>query len=396
MPKLSLILISLGIITMASAQAVRQPDLSIAHRLEGKNAHERANIKAEEISKLPLVGTYVNDPYGVRVEIRNMKKIEGGIEIFARAWKGTKQLGFGKDGSVEIERFLVYNPPILVDDPNGKIVREWTEEGVTKRRKLREAPTEAIRSTLAHTIHLVGKADGMIEKGKVGNTTSTYRPDAGNYVGTTVDGYSLYSSGGVTWASMISNTTGASFGDTATVTATRISAYGDADLWSILTRSFFHFNTSLPATGVVSSATLSLKVESLANTFSVNTFTLNAYQSTTANPHGLSNSDFDNVGSTAYSDSNILYSNLVDEEFFDISFNTTGKSAILFGGITKLALRDVTYDVGATSPTWEIGKEMTTKVYAADTAGTDSDPVLVVEWSIPAPPAVPEAVLRIM
>src|SRR3989344_2016473 len=60
---------------------------------------------------------YTDPTYGVTREIQSVQKIEGGIEILARAWKDGKQLGFGKDGSVEIERFKIFNPPILVDDP---------------------------------------------------------------------------------------------------------------------------------------------------------------------------------------------------------------------------------------------------------------------------------------
>lgn len=105
---------------------------------------------------------------------------QSGIELFAKAWKGDKQLGFGKDGSVEIERFRIFNPPILVDDPNGDIVREWTDEktGELKQRKLREDPIEAIRQTVAHNVKIVGKENAQIVIGKIGNTTSTFYPDA--------------------------------------------------------------------------------------------------------------------------------------------------------------------------------------------------------------------------
>src|SRR3990167_1069334 len=70
----------------------RNPDDS----LRELNAEERANVKTCEMAK-----------------------------------RGTELRGFGADGSVEIERFRIYNPPILVDDPNGTIIREWTDE-ITK------------------------------------------------------------------------------------------------------------------------------------------------------------------------------------------------------------------------------------------------------------------------
>ena len=114
-----------------------------------------------------------------------MKPIEingsNGIELFAKAWKGGKQLGF-LDGTVEIERFRIYNPPVLVDDPNGDIIREWTDEetGELKQRKLKYDPTQAIKNSLAHTISLVAKDGKDIIKGKVGNTTSTFYPAVGD------------------------------------------------------------------------------------------------------------------------------------------------------------------------------------------------------------------------
>ena len=51
-----------------------------------------------------------------------IEEIEGGIQIFAQAWNldGT-QVGFGKDGTVDIERFQIINPPILVPDENGDV-----------------------------------------------------------------------------------------------------------------------------------------------------------------------------------------------------------------------------------------------------------------------------------
>ena len=78
----------------------------------------------------------------VDIEILEVKVIEEGIEVLARAWGiDGDVIGFGKDGSVEIERFKIYNPPILVEDPiNGSIIRE-NINSITKEvthRKLRE------------------------------------------------------------------------------------------------------------------------------------------------------------------------------------------------------------------------------------------------------------------
>jgi hypothetical protein len=79
--------------------------------LEGKSAAERANVKSEELIKIFPTGEYTDPTYDVDVEVQGIEKIDGGIQIFARAWKGEDQLGFGEDGSVEIERFRIFNPP---------------------------------------------------------------------------------------------------------------------------------------------------------------------------------------------------------------------------------------------------------------------------------------------
>jgi hypothetical protein len=45
-------------------------------------------------------------------------------KVFSQNVWSNPKLGLGKDGSVEIERFRFFNPTILVDDPNGSVVRE--------------------------------------------------------------------------------------------------------------------------------------------------------------------------------------------------------------------------------------------------------------------------------
>ena len=132
--------------------------------LENKSSKEKANIKATELAKLDFVGEYTDAKYGIKIEIQSLDKIEGGIEIFARAWKGDKQLGFGADGTVDIERFRIFNPPILVPDITGDIVLTSIDPktGVTKERRLREDLKQATLESLAHTIKVVGKENSNI------------------------------------------------------------------------------------------------------------------------------------------------------------------------------------------------------------------------------------------
>jgi len=65
--------------------------------LKNKNSKERANIKGKEIAKVNFRGKHTDTKTKIKIEITDIKEIEGGVEVFARAWKGKKQLGFGKD-----------------------------------------------------------------------------------------------------------------------------------------------------------------------------------------------------------------------------------------------------------------------------------------------------------
>ena len=192
---------------------------SINARIAGKTSSERSDIKSCEIAKIDFQGVYVDTTYGVTMDIQSIKEIEGGIEIFLKARMNGKRVGFGKDGTVEIERFLIYNPPILVSDPNGEVVIERSTEtvesststpilGKTWRTTWREDPAQTIRNVLAHNITLVGKGDENIVSGKRGSTVSTFFPEP--HVETdTVDGY-IVKSNSTSWDTTHDATSGSS------------------------------------------------------------------------------------------------------------------------------------------------------------------------------------------
>ena len=117
---------------------------SIQPLLEGKDTKQKSIIKSDEIVKYNFIGTYEDKTYGQTIEIKSVAKIEnGGLEVVARAWKGTHQLGFGKDGSVEWERFWIYNPPVLVYDPAGTTVREWIDSTTKELKQKRKFEIDA-------------------------------------------------------------------------------------------------------------------------------------------------------------------------------------------------------------------------------------------------------------
>ena len=351
--------------------------ISLHDQLTNKTAIEKAQIKSNAIAKLPITGTYFKD--GIEVKIISVKSIEGGIEIMARAWKGTEQLGFGKDYTTDIERFRIYNPPILVNDPNGTIVREWTDSdtGEVKRRKLREDPAEAIKATLAHTISVSGKT-GKVIAGSIGNTTSTFFPDAGTG-NTTVDGHfrETYDVGaGVVWG-----TIRADAGDFSQDTDTsgafiRFLADTGTNNWRLIHRGGFTFNTAVIGADTISSATFTLFSDTGAGDDpSSNTPDVNVYGFTPAANNSLTGTDYAQTGSTAFS-SVITFANWGATNNF--ALNASGLTNINGAGISRFSARNANYDVANVAPTWANSANTQVIGIYADTAGTTQDPKLVV------------------
>lgn len=201
---------------------------------------EKAKIKSIEISKLDFKGVHNNTQFGIKIEIINdIKAIQEngfyGIELFARAWKGEQQLGFSKNGTVEIERFRIFN---VLDN------------------------LEEVINDLAHTISLVGKNSNQIIKGKIGTTTSTFYPDADPETNT-VDGdvQATYSLGSGVNFSDLRTTNGTNFRDDG-ISRRFVQLRSDnvSGKWREMYRSIFGFNTgpTIPSNNVITSAIFSI------------------------------------------------------------------------------------------------------------------------------------------
>ncbi len=357
-------LIIIGFLAVASAAPIIIPEQTIEQQLQGKNTFEKAQIKANEIAKLNLSGEYISTEYGVKIEIiGDVKEIDGGIELFARAWRGNKQFGFGKDGIVEIERFLIYNPPILVPDDNGDIVREWqdNETGELMQKRYREDLPEAIRQVIAHNVTLLGKEDTQIIKGKVGNTTSTF-------YSTTADGTFLSD-------------------DKATYTLARDAAAassidqgnGNVVHNSSLAGTFFvrryigYFDTSALGTDTINSATYSVANRD-TDSVTDDSDSITIVEFTGSNPPIVG--DLDLFGSTSGGSLAISSFETVDGTYTNIDFNATGEGFINKSGVSDLGLR-TQKDIDNTQPS---GANYL-RIYVADEAGTTKDPKLVVVHS---------------
>lgn len=373
------------------AQPIESPMLGAIHlklddTLKLKPAHERAIIKSAKIAELNPIGVYDNSTYGLKIEIKDIKAIDNEVQLYARAWKGTQQLGFSQDGSVEWERFRIINPPILVDDINGDIIREWTDSftGITKQRKLREDPSQALKESLAHTISLIGKTNNNIVKGKEGRTTLIVYPDA-DPESTSVDGITRRESVNETWSTIRSG---------AGTNALPSNADGSISIGSSLTTNQFKelrrevvlFDTSaLTADATISSAIMSIKANDKTDNLTLGDgFKLVVVSSTPASNTNLVAADFNiaNWGSTEFSQ-RIARSGFTVGSFSNFTINATGLSNISKTSITKFGIRDAGYDIDNVQPTWVIDTFSQINWDAADTAGTTSDPKLVIEYTAP-------------
>ena len=340
--------------------------------LTNLNSKEKARIKSEEISKLNHKGSYDDPKYGIKVEIKDITAIEDGISLYARAWKGTNQLGFGNDGTIEWEHFIIHNPPILVDDTNGTIIRKSTDiEGVEKIRKLREAPILAIQETLAHIVKLVGKENTEIISGRTGNTTSTFFPAAG--AASPVDGY-VYHNTSTVWATAHDAANGAA-AETGEATMQASSAR------VTISRIYTLFDTSaIPDADVISAATYSLFVTSVNNADNDGDDFVSVVTTTPANTNNLVVGDYSQIITTEQHDTTQRkdLTSVSTSAYLDWTLNATGIASILKTGITKFGVREG-HDI-INSAVLDDAANVGDRLFAsqADEAGTTQDPKLVV------------------
>ena len=355
---------------------------------EISNSKARATIKGCEISK--KVSKQTHDRSDFSIEIVDIKPIQGGVEVFARAWyPWGEQVGFGTRGTVDIERFVIINPPILIEDKSGSIVRTYTDSitGETVSRSFREDPEQAVVETIAHTIFVKEQKFGAldIERGKIGNTTTTVYPDA-DTESTSVDGQ-VYrdesGSGGVAW-STLRGSAGNNSGDSGVTIDFFLRAGTSANQWDRMNRVVTLFDVSSIDSGdTIDSATLSYYFQSTA--FQDNfDLSIAIVEPTPASNTALANSDYDiaNWSATRLA-SDLDVSSISQDAYNDFSLNATGlgiiSTATAGDGIANFGGR---YDADAddSEPTYA-NQSAQARIVSADTSGTTQDPKLVIEHS---------------
>lgn len=362
--------------------------------LIGKTSEEKATLKGQAVAGVTYRPRQTRN--GFDIEVVSTHTIPGGVEAFVRAWHPNgEQIGFGLDGSVDTERFRIFNPPILVDDPEGEIVYTYFErtpgskELVEKIRTLREDPEEALMQVIEHNLSVMGAihTSENIVPGKKGNTTDTFYPDA-NPETTSFDGaVSTHDSGDTSWSGARNDTngdyvndSGTSVSDVGNGSAAGIHQYNGGTKF-LITRAFLLFDTSaIGDSDVIGTTTLSVYGNNSGNTRGGS---VAVATTTPASNTGLSNTDIDQVGLTKLNTSDISIASFSTSGYNNFSFNASGKNEISKTGVTKLGMREATFDIPNSSPSTGGDAHTFVTFYAADQTGTTNDPKLVVEHTTP-------------
>ena len=346
-------------------------------------ANEKASFKGKEIARQVKSVARTNIKFSEAdydIEITETKAIENGVEIYARAWTPDgKQVGFGKDGSVDLERFRFINPPILVDDPNGSIVREWTDEdtGELKQRKLREDLQEAILHSLAHIIKVKKQKFGSedIIRNKTGNTTTTLFPSGVDSVAP-VDG-EPQRAGVNEIISTIVNGAGTDAPVVPPTVRIQLSASSTTDQFVRLRRGGYGF--TIPSDlGTIDSAIFSIFGSSkLADLGTPNidlvTFTPDAATTLVAGDYAVAN-----WGTTLLATS-IAHASFSVTAYNNYTLNASGITHIETSGNRFFGSR-VSWDTDVSfGGTWADGATTSVVVFGSVETGTTKDPKLVIE-----------------
>lgn len=327
---------------------------------------ERGKARAEacfaSLKKEKLQGSY-------KIEIVDFKQDKNVVEVFARVFQGKKQIGFGKEGDIDVERFVFVNPPLLVDDENGDIVESFTDkEGVVHTRKLREDPKEALRQALENTIKVkVEKFDDKrIVKGKIGNTTTTIYPAYDAYLGR--------ENNSQTWTQMRDDTVSEYQGQYTNTTGTYAGFvnYKSGSFRSI-ERAFWTFDTSsIPDSDTVSSASINLKTYTLTGA-NPDSCTYHIVSVSPASKTSVASGDYDSFGTTSWG-SVALSTISSSSTYYSWTLDSNGIANISKTGNDCFGMR-MNRDIDNSEPTGVNRRSF----YYSSATGTTSDPYLTVE-----------------
>lgn len=354
---------------------------------------ERATRKGLEISKIgSIVRTNVKfSGVDYDIEIVEMNPIEEGVEVLARAWNpGGSQIGFGKDGTVDIERFLFYNPGIMTPDGTKRTIHQELPRGGTvdyEMDNLKEDLEQAILDQLAETIRVKKqKFDGSkIIPNNVGSTTSTFNSVSG--ANSPVDGQVQNNAVG-SWATIHDGSTGTA--GTGPSGVDDFQAHFNNASERDIRRAIVHFDTAAIDDGdTITDATFSIFIKTFTETTSwtgTNVY-LRLVTSNPASDSDIVTTDFDfnDFGTTAIG-VDLAKASISTSAFNDWVINTPDTN-VSKTGLTKWGVRtgDDVADIEYPNPT-----NFTIAASWAD--DSSNPPKLVVEHAVPAGTVVKDVI----
>jgi len=208
----------------------------------------------------------------------------------------------------------------------------------------------------------------------------TFYPDA-HPESTSVDGYVGDFTSHQTWPDKV-GAAGTQQNDDGIYLLLYILADDWANTWTTLNRSILLFDTSaLPDACTVTAATLYLYGSRKVDNLGISP-TLNLYSSNPASDNALVNQDYATLGSIPFCDTPITYAAFKTGDPGDpnlFALNAAGLAAISKTGITKLGLREASYDVPVNVPAWISDAGSHFRLFSADKGG-DYRPKLVVTY----------------
>lgn len=346
-----------------------------------KSIEDQAKIKSIAIAKLDFSKGFENLTYGVEIEVQGVKDIRGGVEIMFKGWKNGKQLGFGKDGSVEIERLRMWNPPVLVyEDTTKDAIDILTGETIQVRNK-REDPAQALRDRVAYVFNTIGKDFGNITPNKIGNTSSTFNPASG--ANSPVDGVTTETGDGTpSWSQIRDLATG----DFATTTGgdnssiAQVTTHSNLNVWNVFVRAAITFNTAaLPDGDTIDSATMGIYMLSITNQLD-GTGEIAMIDTNLNSDADVTTADYTigvEIGTTKQA-TNLTLAGVTTGQINNFTLNATGLGNINKTGISKFGII-IESDRANIEPTYTASEGYEMRGSLAD--GTSGDPILTVEHS---------------
>lgn len=349
--------------------------------LKNKTQKEKIKIKSDEIVKANFKGVFEKDNH--KIKVHKIEKIEGGIEIHAQAWENNKQIGFGKFGQIDIERFRIFNPPVLIYDENGEIVRqcESIRKNAPKEYRLSWNPVEAIRESLLHTIKVSGKRNSQIIKDEIGRTTSTLYPEVGGGGGnTTADGQQNRTGVNETYSNIRTGAGNNSSNSSQSTDCITIIASATVNQFQRMTRSRYSFDSSVVGSDNIDSSTLSIYATGADEDLDAEDIGIVSNNPVNANDVVDADYAYTRYGTTDFA-TRVLTGNWGTNEYEDFSLNASGIANINKSGVSSFGIRsgwDIDNSFGGT---WSSGLFNAYGNHFADFTGTSTDPKLVIEHS---------------